>query len=39
MKLPTRLAPPRVIRKRNFHRLNPEEVLLQKEASTMRWRH
>ena len=37
MKLPTRLAPPRVIRKRNLHRLTPEEVLMQKEAANMPW--
>ncbi len=37
MKQPTRLAPTRVVRHRRLHRLNPEEVLLQKEAMKMRF--
>lgn len=37
MKLPSRLAPTRIIRHRRLHRLNPEEVLLQKEAWQIRF--
>ena len=37
MKLPSRLAPSRVIRQKRLHRLNPEEILLQKEALQLRF--
>lgn len=36
MKQPTKLASSKVVRHRRLHRLNPEEVLLQKEALRLR---